>query len=122
MVRVSSDLRLAGAYNNLERIEDLVEVDRQYFKEIAVTINGKISFGDGVDPDNIEGSWISVTTPVTPDTDFTVIHGLNRLPVGVIVMRKAAAVDIYDGSIADTTASITLKATVGGIAVVLFIV
>jgi len=99
----------------------LITLKRQY-EETARALNGRIGFGDGTDSENIEGTWVSVTTPGTPNTDFTVTHGLDRLPAGFLVMSKAAAVDVYDGSVAATVSQITLKATVGSVAVVLFIV
>jgi len=101
---------------------DVALVLRRQHEEIARALNGRIGFGDGTDPDNIEGTWISVTTPGVANTDFTVTHGLDRLPAGYLVMSKAATVDIFDGSVAATISQITLRATVGSVAVVLFIV
>ncbi len=122
MARVPSDLRLVPLPLAQVGISPVIEVIRQNAKEVASVVNGRISFGDGVDFDNIEGTWVSILTPASPDTDFTVTHGLDRLPVGVIPMRKAAAVDIYTGSLADTTTTVTLRATIGSVAVELFIV
>jgi len=92
------------------------------WNRLAVIINGRISFGDGTDPDNIDGAWVSVTTPGVANTDFTVTHNLNRIPVGYIIMSKNAACDIYTGSVAATATQLTLRGTVINIDVVLFIV
>lgn len=115
------EVRVPSRYNEAWFRDLLLTLKRQH-EEIARALNGRVGFGDGTDSENIEGTWISVTTPGTPDTDFTVTHGLDRLPAGYLVMSKAAAVDVYDGSVAATVSQITLKATVASIAIKLFIV
>ncbi len=115
------EVRVSSRYDETWFRNLLLTLKRQY-EETARALNGRIGFGDGTDSENIEGTWISVTTPGTPNTDFTVTHGLDRLPSGYLVMSKAAAVDIFDGGVAATISQITLKATVGSVAVVLFIV
>lgn len=115
------EVRVPSRYNEAWFRDLLLTLKRQH-EEIARALNGRIGFGDGTESENIEGTWISVTTPGTPNTDFTVTHGLGRLPVGHLVMSKAAAVDVYDGSVAATVSQITLKATVAGVDIKLFIV
>ncbi len=115
------EVRVPTKYNEAWFRDLLLTLKRQY-EEIARALNGRVGFGDGTDSENIEGTWISVTTPGTPNTDFTVTHGLDRLPAGYLVMVKAAAVDIFDGSVAATISQITLRATVGSVAIKLFIV
>jgi hypothetical protein len=115
------EVRVPSRYDEAWFRDLLLTLKRQH-EEIARALNGRIGFGDGTDSENIEGTWVSVTTPGTPNTDFTVTHGLGRLPAGYLVMVKAAAVDVYDGTVAATVSQITLKATVGTIAIKLFIV
>lgn len=115
------EVRIPTKYDEAWFRDLLLTLKRQH-EEIARALNGRIGFGDGTDSENVEGTWISVTTPGTPNTDFTVTHGLDRLPSGYLVMSKAAAVDIFDGSVAATVSQITLKATVATIAIKLFIV
>lgn len=115
------EVRVPTEYNEAWFRSLLLTLKRQH-EEVARALNGRIGFGDGADSENIEGTWISVTTPGAPNTDFTVTHGLDRLPTGYLVMSKAAAVDVFDGSIAATISQITLKATVGSVAIKLFIV
>ena len=95
---------------------------RKTYEQLARVVNGLLSFGDGTSRDNIDGNWITVTTPGTPNTDFIVNHNLNRIPVGYIVMSKNAACDIYTGSVAATATQLTLRATVGAVLLKLFIV
>lgn len=94
---------------------------RRVYELVAKTVNYGISFGDGTQSDNIDGIWANVVTPGAPNTDFTVTHNLGRIPVAYFVATKAAACDIYTGSVASTTTTLTLRGTVAGIAVRLFI-
>ncbi len=87
----------------------------------ARTFNGEVGFGDGTKRDNIDGNWVSVVTPVAVNTDFTINHTLNRVPVGYLTMQKSAACDVYTGSVAATKTQLTLRASVGAVALKLFI-
>jgi hypothetical protein len=91
------------------------------YRTISRVINGNLGFGDGTNTDNISGVWKSVTITLA-DTDITVTHNLGRIPVGYLVMSKTQACDIYDGSVAPTTTQITLKGSVAGAIVKLFII
>lgn len=102
-------------------LEPAVNSLQKLYKLLISVINGKVSFGDGKRTNNIDGSWVSVVTPGVANTDFTVSHVLNRIPVGYLVVSKSAAVDIYTGSVAATATQITLRATVTGVNIVLFI-
>src|SRR5271170_4558808 len=92
------------------------------YKNLAQAFNGQIGFGDGTNADNINGSWINVTTPPTPNTDFVVNHNLNRIPVGYLVMQKNQACDVFTGSVASTKSQITLQGSVGNTVLKLFII
>jgi hypothetical protein len=96
---------------------------QRVYQNLSFILNGQVGFGqDGVTRDNIDGNWINVTTPAVANTDFTVDHNLFRLPVGYILMRTDRAVDIYDGSLADTNMQITLKANAASAVIRLFII
>lgn len=45
-------------------------------------------------------------------TNTTIIHNLNRLPIGYFVTYKMVALDVYSGTVAATTKNITLQTTV----------
>jgi hypothetical protein len=85
-------------------------------------INGQLSFGDGLSPDNIAGRWVDVVTPGVVNTDFTVTHNLGRLPVGYWIMQKDKACDVYQGGIVSTLTQLTLKASVATATLKLFII
>ena len=101
--------------------------EAQRWANLENTVNNGIEFGvppaggTGGAQGNIKGSWITVTTPVTPDTDFTVTHNLGTTPVGIDVKQKNASCDVYTGSVAATKSEITLRATSAGTNLVLFV-
>src|SRR6267142_1583763 len=99
-----------------------VQMIKNVYQNLIGVINGRVGFGDGTLPDNIDGSWINVVAPVAPNTDFTVNHNLQRLPVGYWIMQKDRACDIYTGSVAATTTQLTLRATVASAVLRLFII
>lgn len=98
--------------------------NRKALDDIYTLSRGNISYGTGINNDveqNISGAWVAATTPVTPDTDFTVTHNLNRVPVGFHLVFKNASCDVYNGSIAATEVQMTFKANVASVNIKLFI-
>ncbi len=104
---------------SLQRFAQMV---RSKYERLASLVSGRLRFGDGVSPDNLDGVWASPVTPGVANTDFTVTHNLQRIPVGYIVMSKSAACDVYTGSVVATVTQLTLRATVVGVTLKLFIV
>lgn len=94
---------------------------KRVWEQAARVINGGLSFGAGTTKDNIDGAWVTAVTPGAPNTDFVVTHNLGRIPVGYIVMSKSAACDVYTGSVGATATQLTLRGTVAGVTVTLFI-
>jgi len=92
------------------------------YKRLALVLNGRVSFGDGLNRDNIDGNWVTVPDTGIGNTDFTVQHNLGRLPVGYILMRTNLPTSIYDGSIPATKTEITLRSVIDNANVTLFIV
>src|SRR5882672_12811472 len=89
-----------------------------FYQDVAKALNGNISFGSPVDPTvnssgvdsvNIQGKWVKVTSPVTPNTEFAVTHNLDYVPVGYDIKRQDKACSIYDGTTAWTRTQIFLK-------------
>ena len=71
--------------------------------------------------ENIAGQFVTFTTPNTPNTSFTVPHNLGSTPVGHIVASKNASVDVYGDPSTWTSNNLTLKATVAGAKVTMFL-
>lgn len=115
---------IGAEYAKQKNVRGVFKSIEAIWEKLAIVINGRISFGDGnhLQPDNIDGVWIAVTTPGAPNTAFTVNHNLNRLPSGYWIMQKSAACDVYFGGVAATKTQLTLKATTATTDLVLFIV
>ena len=94
---------------------------RKLYEQLVRIVNGRISFGNGLIPDNIAGVWLSTTTPVGADTDFTLTHNLLYIPVGFIVMNQSKGGVLYQGSIAWTKTQITLRCNVGSNKILIFV-
>lgn len=102
----------------LDRFQGTV---KKYVEKLASVINGQVSFGNGVDLDNLQGRWINTITPGVADTNFTVDHNLGRVPVGFLVVAVDKAATIYLGTIASTTTQITLKANAATVVLRIFV-
>lgn len=101
-------------------ISNATAVLRQHSRVLA----GNVSFGSGVNGDtsqNINGVWVSGTTPGTPSTPFSVVHTLGRVPVGFDVKRINAAGSIYDSGTPWTSTEIFIESNVGSATFSLFI-
>lgn len=85
-----------------------------------------ISFGQTVDnkdlSQNMDGWWASVTTPGSANTEFTVPHGLGRVPVGFLIFSRTKAGTTYKSTTAWTTSNIYLKDDQTSDPLVIFIV
>lgn len=57
-------------------------------------------------------AFASTTAPGTPDTEFTVEHGLGFEPVGFLVISKDRAADVYLSTTAATASEIFFKCNV----------
>ncbi len=68
------------------------------FAAFALKLNGRISFGDGAQSawtGNVDGEIREFTTPGVADTEFTVDHGLKRVPIGFLVINCDKAGTLY---------------------------
>src|SRR5229473_586868 len=106
----------------LKSLKAFVGMLKSIYQNLILVINGNLGFGDGTSPDNLSGSWINLVAPAAPNTDFTVNHNLNRLPVGYLTMQKDRACDVYTGGVASTKTQLTLRATVASAVLRLFVV
>lgn len=69
----------------------------------------------------VKCQYVDVTTHVTPDTEFSVNHGLGSVPTGYIVISRDKAATIYDSTTAWTIENIYLKSNVATVAIRLLI-
>jgi len=121
-MRATPNLNFSVVEPTKQSLGVFVTMLRSIYQNLVNVINGNLGFGDGTSIDNISGNWINVVAPGAANTDFTVNHNLNRLPVGYLVMSKSASTDIYTGSIAGTKTQLTLRSTVAGVTIRLFVI
>lgn len=121
MAKAAPTLEITNPQASVEWLRSFANMLRRIYERLARVVNGQISFGDGVNADNIDGVWASATTPGVANTDFVITHNLGRVPVGYIPVTKSATTDIYTGSVAATATQLTLKSTGTNVDVVFFI-
>jgi hypothetical protein len=79
----------------------LTQESAEYLYGLTLSLQRAINnlrFGDGSPGSkagNLHGQWVSVTTPSVADTEFRVDHGLERLPVAVLIGLADKAASIY---------------------------
>ena len=99
--------------------------DINFLDRIYQILSGNISFGNignggnvqtGINPalDNIKGTLVSGITPAA-NTQFTIKHSLGYVPIGWLVIYKAAACDFYDSIVGWDKTNIYLKATTNAV-------
>lgn len=86
--------------------EDVPRYTSIALDQIATILNNGIRPGD-----NFATNPLELTFSLA-DTDTALAHGLNRVPVGYIVVSKSAATVVYNGSSAWTSTLIYLRANV----------
>lgn len=102
--------------SNIDRINDK-EAQASYISKFLDqtkrVVNGGLSFAD-----NFDCKILNITfTAANSDTSLT--HGLGRVPEGYIVLRLSTNLMVYDGSIAATVNTISLKGSAIGTATLL---
>lgn len=95
---------------------------RKLYEQLVRIVNGQLSFGNGIKPDNIAGAWGAVADTGAANADFTVTHNLLYVPVGFIVINQSKAGVVYQGSVAWTTTTITLRDSVANDKILIFII
>lgn len=100
-------------------------------KDVYKALRGNISYGRqgfnaanptlGLVTDNVDGNFGITSDTGVADTQFTVTHNLNRIPIGFHVVRQNKAGSFYDSGTAWTTTHIFLKCNVANVAATFFI-
>lgn len=77
----------------------------------AMVLKSILDGGISID-DNVDASRVTIVTHATPGTEFSVSHGLGKVPLGYIVTGKEAAGIVYDGTTANTNTTLYLRSDV----------
>lgn len=89
-----------GIGDDKERLDSFCKDINRDVEELFTVFNGRVRFGIGGDGDrgeNISGEFQQFTSHATPNTEFSVNHGLGAIPVGIIIMWQSAAGSLYQG-------------------------
>ena len=118
-VAAVGDQQNLGAVIPKEAFLAAIQTETGFQDAVAPTFGS----GSGVDGEPVTGDGIAkIITFGAADTDFTVEHNLGFIPAYYEVMGKDRAADIYDGTVAATTTTLTLKSAVANAVVRLRIV
>jgi hypothetical protein len=88
--------------------EDVAKYTSQVLEQIVQVVNGKLGFAD-----NFDAKILSITFSAA-NVDVASIHGLGRAPSYYVVLGSTVATTLYDGSSANTTSLLYLRASVAG--------
>jgi hypothetical protein len=102
-------------------IKTLLQWFRLFFADTATIINGDIGFGDGVDPDNMGGVWVTIPNTGSVASDVAVVHNLGVVPVGFILMVPPATGTINKGATPWTTSTIYIRCSTANQACTVFV-
>ena len=106
----------------LPRLSHIFDVIQRHLDSLSRVINGRISFGDGTNADNIFGHFADVTADATPDVEFSVTHTTGKVPGGFIVLSQDRAGSLYKGGTAWTSNTIYLKCSVASLQARIFVI
>lgn len=100
----------------VQRTLGMIPTSGQRMSEInAYVLGGNVSYGhtmDNTDQDlNLKVWKATGTSPVTPDTDFTINHDLGQVPLTIVGQDTDNGGLIYRGSVPWTTTQVTLRST-----------
>ena len=96
---------------------DISRVLDQFYKVFRINT----SFGSVGAPDNMAGKMLTGTSDVTPDTEFSVTHNLQVIPIGYLILQRDKAGVFYNGATAWTASKIYLKCNVASVAYTIFV-
>jgi hypothetical protein len=80
----------------------------RYLRNVREAINGRLTFGDGTNIDNIAGKWVNVTSHASGGTETVIQHDLGVVPIGMIMMLPPASGTVVRGATAWSTTHIYL--------------
>lgn len=84
--------------------KDLITSLSNWAMVLKSILDGGISFND-----NVDASQVSVVSHGTPGTEFSISHGLGKIPMGYIVTGQDGAGSVYDGTTSNTKTDLYLK-------------
>jgi hypothetical protein len=103
-------------------IADLNKAIDRVWEELARVINGRLWFGSVVTGrENLDGIPLLKADTGVANVAFTLTHNLGRVPVGWLVTYIDKATSIYDGGVAWTETTISLKSSTANVRLIVFV-
>lgn len=94
-----------------------IVLDRMYDILNHSIDNGGVDSSGNEQSGNVDNRHIRVVTPGAPNTEFSVVHNLGRIPKAFNVVYKNASCDVYDSGTVWTNTTIFLKCTVATVTI-----
>lgn len=88
---------------------------------ISRIFEGQITFGNGIDIDNIKGEWITFTSHASGGTETAVTHTLGEIPVGFLTVIPPASGTVNKGTTAWTSTTIYITCSANSQSVTIFV-
>ncbi len=107
--------------NNLDTYAKSIDDD---IRNIVTVFQGRVRFGDGTNAENISGEFLSFTSDVSVDTEFSVSHSLGVIPIGYLIMYQDKAGSMYQAPTTGTNwtdSTIYLKCDVSSVTFSIFL-
>jgi len=98
---------------DLQHSKDIERDITRFLKQLLSQFNGNIEFHK-----NVRSSSLLTFSFTAVDTNITVNHDLNRIPVGYLAVSLTVPMSIYIGSLPWSSTSITLKSNTIGTALI----
>lgn len=102
-----SKLTASTDFDRLEK-EELAKFLAKFGDQVVQLLNGNLDFTT-----NFNCKLLSVTFSVA-NANTAVPHGLNRVPVGYFITSRSASVIVYDGTSANTSTTLNVRASAMG--------
>ena len=97
-----------------EQFDKLRQFDKDLITSLsnwAMVLKSILDGGILID-DNVDASRVAVVSHATPGNEFSVSHGLGKVPLGYIVTGQESAGSVYDGTTANTNQTLYLKSDI----------
>lgn len=88
-----------------DKADEGLKFTQKALENIQFILNNGITFTE-----NFDAKFLTITFSAA-DTNVATFHGLGRVPTGYIVIGRSAAASIYNGSSANTSSLLYLRAS-----------
>lgn len=108
-------------FNEKKPLEEQMRILQRQLDKLFDAMQGRLSFGTGIAlsrGQNIQGQFVSFTSHAVANTEFSVTHSLNSVPIGYILLWQDKAGSLYQGPATGTAwtgTAVYLKCSVASV-------